>query len=121
MSAFLINDQMTCAIAYSLVKYQLAGFGTFCPAELAIGLRLLNLAALKARYGDDDHGNSIPLVEEPGALLLPLGDLAKAVSLLSYQCCEGNIPETSKVYGALAKAEKEAEQFAVKPLETVPS
>lgn len=105
MSAFLVDDQTTCAIAFTLVREKIAGFSRANPVELACELRALNLAALDARYGKSDHtvfvsigGGPIPQVEDAAALHLSISELERAVSSLSYQCCEGDIPETSALY-----------------------
>lgn len=97
MSAFLVNDHETAAIAFTLVKTEVEGFAHWNPAELACELRCLNLASLDARYGDAwEWGaeDTIPDQLEDGSLYLDADKLKDAIGTLTYQCGEGYITST---------------------------
>jgi len=63
-------------------------------------LYLMNCAAFKARYGEEDLPPVTPLDEWPAPSKCPYERL-KSIRCLLYQCAEGDIPETWVEYAAL--------------------
>lgn len=95
MSAYLMTDQATCAIAFTLVKNKAKGFAHWNPAHLACELRQLNMASLDARYGDGlEWGETIPQVEDEATLKLDAAQLIEELRSFTYQCGEGCIVDT---------------------------
>jgi hypothetical protein len=113
MSAYLVENRTIDTILSSLTQAQYNQYGYIdtysLPASLNTGERdkltrlgkkmlLMNCQSLRARYGDKIDRLVISNYQFKQQLPPNLYQLYKSVQCLTYQCCEGNIPETSQLY-----------------------
>jgi hypothetical protein len=108
VSAFFVNDACLTKCVTAILIYDgvhaaaLAGVGRdeFTGSAIGRALRRMNADALTARY-DDRWGPEELDYEFPGPSDSPPVHWLKALHCLSYQCAEGDIPETNPLWSEL--------------------
>lgn len=122
MSAFLVEDATINKIVTWLrreistgdratldqlaMKYHLNIMSDMWDEKLANAMWQLNCASVDARYGEGtakgERTKPFQFMPEP---YFSLVEVYKALQCWSYQCCEGDIPETSKFYTFFSEIE----------------
>jgi hypothetical protein len=115
MSAYIVRDQTINKVVtwlrrevyrrvdnildQSAEKYQIDLSGDMWDEKLAQAMFTLNCAGVDARYGEGTAKQdvTIPFTYKP-EYCLTLVEVFKALQCWLYQCSEGDIPETSKLY-----------------------
>ncbi len=71
--------------------------------KLARDMFALNVEAVNQRYGEGEAEKFRPLNFQYQHIALPISNIQaiKTLSCWHYQCCEGDIPETSALYKAM--------------------
>jgi len=108
MSAFTVSiDTMhRCVKAFDHVEGKVACLPVSNHNELGRDLYRMNYAAMQARYDDLDDCDLPPdpyVYEDPGKLTV--AGMYKSIACLTYQCAEGDVPN-SALYKVAARVEE---------------
>lgn len=102
-----IQDIRDACHEYEKAHSKVVSFGFVSDETLYRVLELMNAESLKQRYGDpieENMSESIPTIPFWGSLNKI--EIYKLLNCYTYQCCEGNAPE-SKLYKAIERLESD--------------